>query len=150
MNVILLEKVQNLGSLGDQVSVKSGYARNFLIPQGKAKAATKENVAEFEKIRAELELAAAAELAVAQGVYENLNGQVVTIESVAGEEGKLFGSVGTQDISDALKASGFDMERRDVRMPEGALRHVGTYEIDVQLHTDVVASITVEVKATEE
>ncbi|MDX1352243.1 MAG: 50S ribosomal protein L9 [Thiomicrorhabdus sp.] len=150
MNVILLEKVQNLGSLGDQVSVKSGYARNFLIPQGKAKAATKENVAEFEKIRADLEKAAAAELAVAQGVYENLNGQVVTIESVAGDEGKLFGSVGTQDIADALQASGFTVERRDVRMPEGALRHVGTYEIDIQLHTDVVASITVEVKATAE
>jgi large subunit ribosomal protein L9 len=150
MNVILLEKVQNLGSLGDQVSVKSGYARNFLIPQGKAKAATKDNVAEFEKMRAELEKAAAAELAVAQGVYENLNGQVVTIESVAGDEGKLFGSVGTQDISDALKASGFDIERRDIRMPEGALRHTGTYEIDIQLHTDVVASITVNVTATEE
>ncbi|GKT12921.1 MAG: large subunit ribosomal protein L9 [Thiomicrorhabdus sp.] len=150
MNVILLERVQNLGSLGDQVAVKSGYARNFLIPQGKAKAATKENVAAFAEIRAELEKAAAAELAVAQGVYENLNGQVVTIESTAGDEGKLFGSVGTQDIADAIKASGFDVERRDVRMPEGALRHVGTYEIDVQLHTDVVASITVEVKATEE
>ncbi|WP_040725060.1 50S ribosomal protein L9 [Thiomicrorhabdus sp. Kp2] len=150
MNVILLEKVQNLGSLGDQVSVKSGYARNFLIPQGKAKAATKENVAEFEKIRAELEKAAAAELAVAQGVFENLNGQVVTIESVAGDEGKLFGSIGTQDIADAVKASGFDVERRDIRMPEGALRHVGTYEIDVQLHSDVVASITVEVKASAE
>lgn len=150
MNVILLEKVQNLGSLGDQVSVKSGYARNFLIPQGKAKAATKDNVAEFEAMRAELEKAAAAELAVAQGIYENLNGQVVTIESVAGDEGKLFGSVGTQDIADALKAAGFAVERRDVRMPEGALRHVGIYEIDVQLHTDVVASITVEIKAIEE
>ncbi|MDG6772914.1 50S ribosomal protein L9 [Thiomicrorhabdus sp. ZW0627] len=150
MNVILLEKVQNLGALGDQVSVKAGYARNFLIPQGKAKPATKENVAEFEKIRAELEKAAAAELAVAQGVYENLNGQVVTIESVAGDEGKLFGSVGTQDIADALTAAGFEVARRDIRMPEGVLRHVGTYEIDVQLHSDVVASITVEIKAVQE
>ncbi|WP_028486624.1 50S ribosomal protein L9 [Thiomicrorhabdus chilensis] len=150
MNVILLEKVQNLGSLGDQVSVKAGYARNFLIPQGKAKPATKENVAEFEKIRAELEKAAAAELAVAQGIYENLNGQVITIESVAGDEGKLFGSVGTQDISDALVAAGFDVPRRNIRMPEGVLRHVGTYEIDVQLHSDVVASITVEIKAIQE
>lgn len=149
MNVILLEKVQNLGTLGDQVSVKSGYARNFLIPQGKAKAATKDNIAEFEARRAELEKAAAAQLAVAQGVYENLNGQVITIESVAGDEGKLFGSVGTQDIADALKASGFEVERRDIRMPEGALRFVGTFEIDVQLHSDVVASITVEVKAAE-
>jgi len=150
MNVILLEKVHNLGSLGDQVSVKSGYARNFLIPQGKAKAATKDNVAEFEKIRAELEAAAAEELATAQGIYENLNGQVVTIESVAGDEGKLFGSVGTQDIADALSAAGFDVERRYVRMPDGAVRHTGTYEIDVQLHTDVIASITVNVVATEE
>ena len=149
MNVILLEKVNNLGTLGDQVSVKSGYARNFLIPQGKAKAATKENIAEFEARRAELEKAAAAQLAVAQGVYENLNGQVITIESVAGDEGKLFGSVGTQDIADALKAAGFEVERRDVRMPEGSLRFVGTFEIDVQLHTDFVASITVEVKAAE-
>ncbi|CAN8140470.1 50S ribosomal protein L9 [Thiomicrorhabdus sp. 6S2-11] len=149
MNVILLEKVQNLGNLGDQVAVKSGFARNFLIPQGKAQAATEANVAEFEARRAELEKAAAAELAVAQGVYENLNGQVFTIEAVAGDEGKLFGSVGTQDIADALKAAGFDVERRDVRMPEGALRFVGTFEIDVQLHTDVVATITVDVKASE-
>jgi len=149
MNVILLEKVNNLGTLGDEVSVKSGYARNFLIPQGKAKAATKENIAEFEAKRAELEAAAAAALSVAQGVYENLNGQVFTIESVAGDEGKLFGSVGTHDIADALKAAGFDVQRRDIRMPEGALRFVGTFEIDVQLHTDVVASITIEVKAAE-
>ncbi|MBO1925132.1 50S ribosomal protein L9 [Thiomicrorhabdus sp. 6S3-12] len=149
MNVILLEKVQNLGTLGDQVSVKAGYARNFLIPQGKAKAATKDNIAEFEAKRAELEAAAAAALSVAQGVYENLNGQVFTIESVAGDEGKLFGSVGTHDIADALQASGFEVERRDIRMPEGALRFVGTYEIDVQLHTDVVATVTVEVKAAE-
>ena len=147
MNVILLEKVNNLGTLGDQVAVKAGYARNFLIPQGKAKAATKENIAEFEARRADLEKAAAAQLAVAQGVYENLNGQVFAIEAVAGDEGKLFGSVGTQDIADALNAAGFEVARRDIRMPEGALRFVGTFEIDVQLHTDVVASITVEVKA---
>lgn len=149
MNVILLEKVQNLGTLGDQVSVKAGYARNFLIPQGKAKPATKENVAEFEAMRAELEKAAAAQLAVAQGIYENLNGQVISIEAVAGDEGKLFGSVGTQDIADALAAAGFEVERRNVRMPEGVLRHIGTYEIDIQLHTDVVASITVDVKGVQ-
>ncbi|HIE39966.1 MAG TPA: 50S ribosomal protein L9 [Thiomicrorhabdus sp.] len=150
MNVILLEKVQNLGVLGDQVSVKSGYARNFLIPKGKAKPATKENIVAFAEIRAELEKAAAAELAVAQGIYENLNGQVATLEATAGDEGKLFGSIGTQDIADALKTAGFEVERRDVRMPDGVLRHIGTYEIDIQLHTDVVASITVEVKAIEE
>ncbi|BBP43578.1 50S ribosomal protein L9 [Thiosulfativibrio zosterae] len=148
MNIILLEKVQNLGNLGDNVTVKSGYARNFLIPQGKAKPATKENIAEFEARRAELEKLAAEALANAQAVYEKMNGLVVAVESVAGDEGKLFGSIGTHDIADALIASGFEVERKAVRMPEGALRHVGTYEIDVQLHTDVVASITVEVKAT--
>lgn len=148
MNVILLEKVQNLGSLGDQVTVKSGYARNFLIPQGKAKIATKENVAEFEAIRAELEKAAAEEYAAAQGVYEKLNGLVVSVEAVAGDEGKLFGSVGTQDISDALTASGFDaIERRDIRLPEGNITHIGTYEIDIQVHADIIAQITVEVAA---
>lgn len=147
MNVILLEKVQNLGGLGDQVAVKAGYARNFLIPQGKAKPATKDNVAEFEARRAELEKQAAELLAQAQAVYEKMNGMVVTVEASAGEEGKLFGSIGTQDIADALKVSGFDIERRYVRMPEGPLRNTGTFEIDVQLHTDVIASINVEVKA---
>lgn len=149
MNVILLEKVQNLGGLGDQVTVKSGYARNFLIPQGKAKPATKDNIAEFEAIRAELEKQAAEALAAAQAIFEKMNGTVVSIESVAGDEGKLFGSVGTADISDALNAAGFEVERKSIRMPEGALRHVGTFEIDVELHSDVVASITVEVKAVE-
>jgi large subunit ribosomal protein L9 len=147
MNVILLEKVQNLGGLGEQVSVKPGYARNFLIPQGKAKPATKDNVAEFEARRAELEKVAAEQLAAAQATYEKMNGMVVSVEASAGEEGKLFGSVGTQDIADALSAAGFTVERRQVRMPEGVLRHTGTFEIDVQLHTDVVASINVEVKA---
>ncbi|MDY0136643.1 MAG: 50S ribosomal protein L9 [Thiomicrospira sp.] len=147
MNVILLEKVQNLGGLGDQVSVKAGYARNFLIPQGKAKPATKENVAAFEARRVELEKLAAEALVAAQALFEKMNGMVVSVEASAGDEGKLFGSIGTQDIADALKASGFDVERRHVRMPDGALRHTGTFEIDVQLHTDVVASINVEVKA---
>ncbi|MGC9386808.1 MAG: 50S ribosomal protein L9 [Hydrogenovibrio sp.] len=149
MNVILLEKVQNLGSLGDQVTVKSGFARNFLIPQGKAKPATKENIAEFEARRAELEKLAAQALADAQAVYEKMNGVVVTIESVAGDEGKLFGSVGTADIADALSSLGFEVERKNVRMPEGAIRFVGTSEFDVELHSDVVASITVDVKAAE-
>lgn len=147
MNVILLDKIQNLGGLGDQVTVKAGYARNFLIPQGKAKPATKENIAEFEARRAELEKQAAEALASAQAVYEKMNGLVVTIEASAGEEGKLFGSIGTQDIADALKAAGFEVERRHVRMPEGVLRHTGTFEMDIQLHSDVVAAINVEVKA---
>jgi large subunit ribosomal protein L9 len=150
MNVILLEKVQNVGGLGDQVSVKAGYARNFLIPQGKAKPATKDNIAEFEAKRAELEKLAAEELAAAQTIYEKMNGTVVSIESVAGDEGKLFGSIGTADIADALVTAGFQVKRKAVRMPEGALRFVGTFEIDVELHSDVIAAITVEVKATED
>ncbi|SFR49879.1 50S ribosomal protein L9 [Thiomicrospira sp. ALE5] len=147
MNVILLEKVQNLGGLGEQVTVKSGYARNFLIPQGKAKPATKDNVAEFEARRAELEKEAAEALASAQAVYEKMNGLVIKVEASAGDEGKLFGSIGTQDIADALSASGFSVERRQVRLPEGPMRHTGTFEIDIQLHTDVVAAVNVEVIA---
>ncbi|AEG31578.1 50S ribosomal protein L9 [Thiomicrospira cyclica] len=147
MNVILLEKVQNLGGLGEQVTVKSGYARNFLIPQGKAKPATKDNVAEFEARRAELEKQAAATLAAAQAIYEKINGMVVKVEASAGDEGKLFGSVGTQDIADALSASGFNVERRQVRLPQGPMRTTGTFEIDIQLHTDVVAAINVEITA---
>jgi large subunit ribosomal protein L9 len=149
MNVILLEKVPNLGDLGDIVSVKAGYARNYLIPQGKAKPATKENLEAFEARRAELEKQAAEALAAAEALYEQMNGTVVPILASAGEEGKLFGSVGTQDIADALKAAGFEIERRDIRLPEGVLRHVGTYEIAVQLHSDVVADITVDVKPEE-
>lgn len=147
MNVILLEKVQNLGGLGEQVTVKSGYARNFLIPQGKAKPATKDNVAEFEARRAELEKQAAEALASAQAVYEKMNGMVVKVEASAGDEGRLFGSVGTQDIADALNASGISVERRQVRLPQGPMRTTGTFEIDVQLHTDVVAAINVEISA---
>jgi large subunit ribosomal protein L9 len=150
MNVILLEKVQNVGGLGDQVSVKAGFARNFLIPQGKAKPATKENLAEFEARRAEIEKIQAEELAAATVIYEKINGTVVSISSVAGDEGKLFGSIGTADIADALVAVGFSIERKVVRMPEGSLRHTGIFEIDIELHTDVVAAITVEIKATED
>jgi len=145
MNVILLEKVPNLGNLGDVVSVKAGYARNYLIPQSKAKPATKENLADFEARRAELEKQAAEAKAAAEAVYEKMNGIVVTIPAQAGEEGKLFGSVGTQDIADALVATGFEVQRRDIRLPEGVFRHIGTYEISVQLHSDVVADITVDV-----
>lgn len=149
MNVILLERVQNVGNLGEQVSVKAGYARNFLIPQGKAQPATKVNLEAFEARRAELEKAAAEELAAAQAIYENMNGTVVSIESVAGDEGKLFGSIGTADIADALNSAGFAIERKSVRMPDGALRHVGTFEIDIELHHEVIVAITVEVKAAE-
>ncbi len=150
MNVILLEKVQNLGELGDVVSVKPGYARNYLIPQGKAKPATPENLAEFEARRAELERIAAEQLATAQAEYEKLHGQVFTIAATAGDEGKLFGSVGTHDIAEKLAEAGFNVERKQVRMPEGAIRNVGTYEIDVALHPDVVATITVDVQPDEQ
>ncbi len=146
MNVILLEKVQNLGNLGDVVSVKPGFARNFLIPQGKAKPATPDNLAEFEARRAELERLAAEQLAAAQAAYEKLHGQVMTITATAGDEGKLFGSVGTHDIAEKLAENGFEVERKQIRMPEGAIRQVGTYEIDVALHPDVVATITVDVQ----
>jgi len=149
MNVILLEKVPNLGTLGDQVGVKAGYARNYLIPQGKAKPATKENLAEFEARRAELEKQAQAALDAAQSLYEQMNGTVVTIEMVAGDEGKLFGSVGTADIADALNKAGFEVERKQIRMPEGPLRFVGTFEFEVDLHSDVVAAITVDVQSAE-
>ena len=151
MNVILLEKVQNVGGLGEQVAVKAGYARNFLIPQGIAKPATKENVAEFEAKRAELEKIAAKELAAAQTIYEKMNGTVVSIEAITGgDDGKLFGSIGTADIADALVAVGFEIERKSIRMPEGTLSYVGTYEFEVDLHVDVVSTIVVEIKAKEE
>jgi len=147
MNVILMEKVKGLGAMGDVVSVKGGYARNFLVPTGKAKMATAANVEAFEARRADLEAKAAADLAAAQATHERMQGLVVSIEAKAGDEGKLFGSVGTQDVVDALAAQGFAVERRQVQMPEGAIRLVGTYELVVGLHADVNATITVDVKA---
>ncbi len=143
MEVILLEKVENLGGLGDKVKVRAGYARNFLIPKGKAKYATAENLAEFEARRAELEKAAADALSVAQARCEALEGKEVTITAKSGGEGKLFGSVGTVDIADALKAAGLEVEKREIRMPEGAIRQAGEYELIVHLHTDVNATIKV-------
>lgn len=147
MNVILMEKVKGLGAMGDVVSVKGGYARNFLIPNGKAKMATAANLAVFEARRAELEAAAAQALADAQALHEKMQGLVVVIEAKAGDEGKLFGSVGTQDVVDALAAQGFTVERRQVQMPDGAIRVVGTSELTLALHADVNATITVDVKA---
>ncbi|HHH49020.1 MAG TPA: 50S ribosomal protein L9 [Gammaproteobacteria bacterium] len=145
MNVILLEKVNNLGDLGDQVNVKAGYGRNFLIPQGKAVSATAENVARFEARRAELEKAAAEKLAAAEARKAALGELTVTIPQKAGEEGKLFGSVGTSDIANAITEAGVEVGKSEVRLPEGALRHVGEFEIDLEFHTDVIATITVEV-----
>lgn len=148
MEVILLEKVRNLGGLGDQVKVKSGYGRNYLIPKGKAVMATKENVARFEERRAELEAKAGEQLAAAQSRAEKLAGLgVVTIVARAGDEGKLFGSVSASDVADAVTAAGVEVAKSEVKMPEGALRQIGEFELMVQLHTDVSQDITVQVVA---
>ena len=145
MQIILLEKVVNLGSLGDIVKVKDGYARNFLIPQGKAKRATEANKAEFEARRAELERVQAEKLAAAQAVAGKLDGLMVQIERKAGMDGRLFGSVGNADIAEALQSQGFDIDRSAVRLPDGPLKQVGDVQVDVVLHSDVVAPITVSV-----
>jgi large subunit ribosomal protein L9 len=147
MEVILLEKIANLGAMGDKVNVKPGYGRNFLIPQGKAAAATAENIAEYEARRAELEKAAAEALAVAEARRAQLADKVITIASMAGEEGKLFGSVGTADIAHAITEAGVSVERNEVRLPEGAFRAVGEYDVLIQLHTDVDATIKLQIEA---
>jgi len=147
MEVILLSKVENLGNLGDVVKVRNGYARNFLIPYGKAKVATKANVAEFEARRAELEKAAAEALAAAQARAAQLEGMSVTIAGKAGTEGKLFGSIGTAEIAEALTAAGHAVEKREVRMPSGPLRAVGEHDIELHLHSDVNVSVKVNVIA---
>jgi large subunit ribosomal protein L9 len=149
MNVILLEKVHNLGELGEQVSVKAGYGRNFLIPQGKAIPANAENVAQLEARRAELEKAAAEKLAAAEARKAALDNLEITISHQAGEEGKLFGSVGTIEIANAITESGTEVAKSEVRLPEGALRQVGDYEIDLQLHSDVVATVKLSIVAEE-
>jgi len=147
MKVILLEKVQKLGDLGDITNVKPGYARNFLIPQGKAQMATDAAIEAFEARRAELEAEAAKLLAAAEAQAEAMTDMSVTIARPAGDEGKLFGSVGTRCIADALTEAGQSVERRQVRLPEGALRAIGEFDIDVALHTDVTVTIKVVVEA---
>ena len=147
MQIILLDKVVNLGGLGDVVKVKDGYARNYLIPQGKAKRANAANLAEFEARRAELERLAAEQLAAAQAEGEKLEGQTVSISRKAGVDGRLFGSVTNADIAEALKAKGFVVEKSAIRMPEGPLKAIGEFPLDVALHTDVLANITVVVAA---
>ena len=147
MQIILLEKVVNLGNLGDVVKVKDGYARNFLIPKRIAKRATPAAMAEFEARRAELEKIAAEKLASAQGVAEKMTGVSVTVTRKAGMDGRLFGSVGNADISEALKAAGFEVDKSSIRMPEGPLKAIGEFPIDVALHTDVLANISVVVAA---
>lgn len=141
MEVILLEKVANLGNLGDKVTVKAGYGRNYLLPQGKATAATPENIAEFEARRAELERVAAEVLAAAEARAAQLADMVVTITANVGEEGKLFGSIGTQDIADALSAAGTEVAKSEVRLPEGTIRQTGEYDIALQLHAEVDVDI---------
>jgi large subunit ribosomal protein L9 len=145
MQVILMEKLANLGNLGDVVKVKDGYARNYLIPQGKAKRATEENLKHFEARRAELEKAQAAALALAQERGAKLDGLTLKITQRAGPDGKLFGSVTNHDIVDALKLQGHEVERANVRMPDGALKQVGEFPLQIALHTDVVVKITVAV-----
>lgn len=141
MEVILLEKIGKLGNLGDKVSVKSGFGRNYLVPQGKAVPATEANVAKFEERRAELEAAAAEKLAAATARAEGLNDKEVTITAKCGDEGKLFGSIGTRDIADAIAAAGAEVDKSEVRLPEGALRAIGEYDIAIQLHPEVTAIV---------
>jgi len=145
MQVILMEKLANLGQLGDVVKVKNGYARNFLIPQGKAKRATESNKAEFEARRIELEAAEQAKVASAQAGAEKINGLTVQIAQKAGVDGKLFGSVTNADIVAALAVQGFTLDKSQIRMPDGHLKQVGDYPISIGLHSDVVAHITVSV-----
>ncbi len=145
MQVILMEKMANLGQLGDVVKVKSGYARNFLIPQGKAKRATESNLTEFATRRSELEAAENAKLAEAHALAEKLAGLTLQIVQKAGVDGKLFGSVTNADIAAELKQQGFTVEKSQIRMPEGHLKQIGDYPINIGLHTDVVAAITVAV-----
>jgi large subunit ribosomal protein L9 len=149
MEVILLQKVDNVGGIGDLVRVKSGFARNYLIPQGKATLATAENKAKFELRRAELEAKAAAELSAAQARAKKLEGLTLKIEMQAGAEGKLFGSVGTVGIAEAIGKHGVEVERSEIRLPDGPLRVVGDHQIDLHLHTDVNVELKVVIEAVE-
>lgn len=147
MEIILLEKVVNLGALGDKVRVKSGYGRNYLMPFGKAVPATKANIADFEARRAELEKLAAEKKAEAEARGARLAEIKLTITAVAGEEGKLFGSIGTRDIAEAITAMGVEVAKSEVRLPYGAIRQVGEYDVDLQVHSDVTVTIKLNVVA---
>lgn len=148
MQVILLDKVAHLGNVGDQVNVKSGYARNFLIPQRKAVMATKANIEHFESRRAELEAQVAATLAAAEARAAQLVELAsVTLTSKSGEEGRLFGSIGTRDIADAVTAAGVEITKSEVRLPNGVIRSLGEYAISIQLHSDVITTVNVVVAA---
>ncbi|RTR40660.1 50S ribosomal protein L9 [Shewanella canadensis] len=148
MNVILLDKIANLGNLGDQVAVKAGYARNFLLPQGKAVVANTANTEVFEARRAELEAKLVADLAAANERAEKINAlESIVIASKAGDEGKLFGSIGNRDIADAVTAAGVELAKSEVRLPLGALRTTGEFEVEVQVHTEVKAIVKLSVVA---
>ena len=146
MDVILLEKIQGLGDLGDCVKVKPGYGRNYLIPQGKAARATPDNIAEFEKCRDELEIKAKTVLDSSQARADALQGMAVTLRSRVSGEGRLYGSVGTRDIADALSEKGVPVDKAEVVLDHGAIREVGEYDVPVRLHADVVAMVTVTVE----
>jgi large subunit ribosomal protein L9 len=147
MEIILLEKIANLGAMGEKVNVKPGFGRNYLIPQGKAAPATAENIAEYEARRAELEKAAAEALAAAEARRDALLDKVITIASKAGDEGKLFGSVGTADIAHVITEQLVAVERHEVRLPEGAFRVVGEHDVQLQLHTDVGVTVKLLIEA---
>jgi large subunit ribosomal protein L9 len=150
MEVILLEKVRNLGALGDKVKVKAGFGRNYLIPTGKAVPATKDNIEKFESMRAELEKAQAGVVEKAKARAEALSSVSITLKRKAGEEGKLYGSVGTVDIAEAVTESGVELERNEVKLPEGPFRHTGEYDVEIYLHADVSTSIKMIIEAEEE
>lgn len=147
MEIILLEKIAKLGNLGDKVSVKNGYARNFLLPQSKAVVATVKKVAEFEARRAELEKAEAAKLAAAQSRAEELSKLHIKIAHKAGDEGRLFGSVGTHAIADAITAAGVQVDKSEIRLPHGTIRHLGDFDVHLHLHADVNAVCALQVVA---
>ena len=149
MEVILLEKVHKLGALGDRVNVKPGFGRNYLIPSGKAVSATADNIAKFDARRAELEKQEQDALNEANARAEKLNATSVSIARKAGDEGKLFGSVGTADIAEAVTATGVELSKQEISLPEGPIRSTGEIELDVQLHADVTATIKVNVVAEE-
>lgn len=149
MEVILLDKVENLGGIGDKVKVKPGYARNYLLPQGKATRATAENIAQFEARRAELEARAAAVITEAKARAAGIDGLKLVIQAKVGSEGKLFGSIGPVDIAEAAELAGVTIERSELRLAEGPLRTVGEHEVEVHLHAEVSVPITVTVEAEE-
>jgi large subunit ribosomal protein L9 len=147
MEVILLEKIANLGNLGDKVIIKSGYGRNYLVPQGKAVPATATKIAEFEARRADLEKAAHEKLNTAQKLGTELGKLQIEIAHKAGDEGRLFGSIGTHNIAEAITAAGIAIEKHQIRLPHGTIRHIGEYAIDINLHSDVIVTLTIKVAA---